>query len=343
MSHPTTPAICDSDKLLRTLYRLNHHQLYALHDLESAAARPSVAGFPGVISGVCAAVNTGFTAPDRQSAVVVGGGCLGYSGADPGQLRVDYLTDTMIALAFAAWAQLDCLIYLPIGEEMITARPEAHEGWQAFGDTIEALARRLAATVASAETVTILRTDAADIRHRLDKAVASHTGDLDATAIGDLYSLRPSGKQVTPSESRLDQYRATIATYLPDVVADLLGRSEVRHIVVAENMHQVKAVAAARALADAAGLGRVDHLAHVPAPSIGGTTRMAVARPDSAVIVTDTTSSNIAKMRRSNALVRGYWQATWDLHRAVSSLKLTPALVDMIGIYRQLAILEDRP
>lgn len=255
MKQATAPtAVCDSDKLLRTFYRLNNHQLYALHDLVPAGTSPSVARFTGVASGLCSAVNTEFSAPDPERSVVVGGGCLGYSGADINQLRIDYLTDTMIALAFAVWAELDCVIYLPIGEEMITARESSRAAWRAFGETIEMLVGRLAGTMASPRRVIVLRTDAAPIRGRLNKAITRHTGSLDAADIGDLYSIRPSGKQVTPSTGRLNQYQATIATYLPDVVAGLLGRPEVQHIVVAENMHQVKAVAAALSLGARRGL-----------------------------------------------------------------------------------------
>lgn len=70
---------------------------------------------------------------------------------------------------------------------------------------------------------------------------------------------------------------------------------------------------------------------------------MAVAQPESALIVTDATSTNLSKLRRANSMVRGYWQAVWHLHRATSSQELTPALADMIGLYRQITTEEERP
>jgi hypothetical protein len=142
-----------------------------------------------------------------------------------------------------------------------------------------------------------------------------------------------------PSRARLDQYRSTIATYLPVVVRDLTGSRTLRQVVVAENLHQVKAVNAARDLLTRLGLPHgIDHLAHIPPPSLSGTNRMARAADASALIVTDRAEANAAKIARMRPDVAAHWNAIWDLHRAVARTSHDGGLYAMTALYRKLTL-----
>lgn len=324
----------DGAKILRTLYRVDDERLLAMHGLMPAKTS-ALADIASVQSGLAVAVNTAARRPRPGATVVLGGGCLGYTNTRLNDLRLDYLTDTMIALAVASMAGADCLIYLPIGEEQLTA-PRQREQWSAFGDLVEAIVERLSATVAAPRSVTIARTDAAAVRSAIDRALIRHSDQLAASDLNTLYSLRPSGKPASPSPARLQQYRSTIMTYLPEVVSQLVGR-HVDHILVAENLHQIKAVAVARALACGDG-GHVDHLAHVPAPSLGGTVRMAVAKPESALMVTGSPTANAIMLRRASPMSLAYWQTVWDLHRQASPQPPAADLHTMLTVYRSLVL-----
>lgn len=327
----TTITRCDSARILRSVYRIDEQRLFALHGL-AAPTHVGLGSSPAVQSGLAVAVNADFDPPRPGASVIVGGGCVGYSNASLAQLRLDYLTDTVMALAVASLAATDCLIYLPIREEQITA-PAAHEGWRAFGDILHAISSRLAATIAAPRSLTIARTDDPSVRSVVARVIARRGIDMRSDDLNTLYSLRPSGKQVTPSEARLQQYRSTIMTYLPEVVGELIGRP-VDHVVAAENLHQVKAVSLARSIAEGLRSGRVDHLAHTPAPSLGGTTRMSVAKPDSAIAIMDPPTASALALRRANRTVRSYWQTVWDLHRTVlASPSPPPDLHTMLTFY----------
>lgn len=328
----------DGAKILRTLYRVDDKRLLALHDLVPAEAS-ELADIASVRSGLAIAVNHSAGRARPGETIVVGGGCLGYTNARLVDLRLDYLTDTMIALAVASMTGVHCLLYLPIGEEQITA-PRLREEWSAFGDRIETIVERLAATLAAPPSVTIARTDAPAVRSAIDRSLARHHDQLAAANLGALYSLRPAGKPTIPGPARLDQYRSTIMTYLPQVVSELVGR-HVDHILVTENLHQVKAIAAARSLATDDG-DHVDHLAHIPAPSLGGTTRMAVAKPESALIVIGSPATNAAMLRRADPTSRAYWQAVWDLHRQACLQPPAADLHTMLITYRSLVLGEHR-
>ncbi|WP_020525218.1 hypothetical protein [Catelliglobosispora koreensis] len=325
----------DSAKLIRTLYRFDFRRLATLTGLTPAASVTDLQQYPGAVNGLTPLANNGFHRVAEPGSIVVGGGCLGYSNADLAQLRVDYLTDTMLALAFAAWARLPCLIYLPIGEEMITAEPGQHASWSQFGDRIELVVRGLAAQFDTGQHIHILRTDTSHVRALLDERGSQLAEALPASAIGSLYALRPSGKAVSPSEARLTQYRSTIATYLPDVIRQLLGQQTIRRVIAAENLHQVKAIAQARQLAGASG-DSIDHLAHVPAPSLGGTTRMATAAADNVILACADPATSAAAVHRANQTVQTYWHAVWSTHRSLTTADHSPTLTNFFASYRSL-------
>ncbi len=335
------------DATLRGVYRCGAARILSHHHLAAPSAIPALSGYPGVRTGLCCAVTPGFVAPRPSStSVVVGGGCLGYSRTRPERIRVDYLVDTVLALTLAAWTDCRCVIYLPVGEELLVADAGSHDDWRRLGDVVQVFVDLLAGRLVLRHPVEIIRTDAPEVSSFLEDRLDRRRRELDAWDLTDLYSVRPStaGRDNPPGPSRLGQYRRTIITYLPETIRELIGDRTIAHVVVAENLHQVRAVATARRItASTAPSARIDYLAHLPPPSITATNRMARADDRSAIHLLDPPDDTAAKIDRMVPVVRRFWEAVAAVHAAFSDAA-SHAPLDLIGDGRRmLAAAADRP
>ncbi|MGY4969580.1 hypothetical protein ACWGCC_10160 [Streptomyces nigrescens] len=301
------------DRLLRDIYRRPSSWLLDELRLVPASERQDLIGYGPAAAGVAFATNSHFTPPSGGS-VVVGGACLTNCTAQLERLRAEFVADTLQPLLLAAWARVPCVLFLPIGEEIIVSDPSiSPSAWQDFGQCLEGFVNRIAAAIPDGRPPVLVRTDKKPVFTTLDSAADAITGLTPAEDLEELYTIRPSkSSRKPPSPARLRQYRRSIVTYLPTVVSDLLGGTSVEHVVVAENLHQAKAISTARAVMAATGArGHIDHLAHVPSPSVSGTGRMARAEDHSTVFCLEGAEAKAEKVRRMPVSVRQFWESVW--------------------------------
>ncbi|WP_431781232.1 hypothetical protein [Streptomyces chumphonensis] len=301
-----------AERVLRGMYRRSGAWLLDRLGLVPAGGRPELAGHVPVEIGTAFAVGPDFERPVAGRSVVVGGACLTHCDARPERVRAEFVADTVQPLLLAAWAGVPCVLFLPVGEEMIVSDPSiGRQDWRRFGDGMEAFVRALAAAVPGGRPPVVVRTDAAETSAVLDRAVERSGDALAGLDLEDLYTVRPArAARRPPGPARLRQYHRSIVTYLPEVVSELAPGLDVRHVVVAENLHQAKAVRAAEAVAEAVGApGRIDHLAHVPSPSVTGTGRMARAEDHSTLFCLDAPVVRAEKLARMPSSVRRFWAA----------------------------------
>ncbi|WP_049714215.1 hypothetical protein [Streptomyces caatingaensis] len=302
-----------ADRLLRAMYRRSGAWLLDQLGLVSAQSR-GLSGYGPVNDGIAFAVNPQFEPLIGNQSVVVGGACLTNCDARLERLRTEFVVDTVQPLLLAAWARVPCMLFLPIGEEIIISNSSITvDAWRRFGDQVEAFVNSIAASIPGGHPPILIRTDSDTVSATLDTAVEAVSNLITATELADLYAIRPSSSgQTPPSAARLRQYRRSIVTYMPSVVAELLGCRDVQRVVVAENLHQAKAVRTARSVSAAIGShSRIDHLAHVPAPSVTGSSRMARAEDRSVLFCLDTEGVRAEKLQRITPTVRRYWESAW--------------------------------
>ncbi len=332
------------DAVLRGIYKRGAARILSHHDLVAPSAVPALSGYSGARTGLCCAANPGFAGPQPSStSVVVGGGCLGYSRARTDCVRIDYLVDTLLTLTLAAWTGYRCVIYLPVGEELLVANADRHGNWLRFGDVMEAFVGLLASRVALPHPVEIIRTDAPEVSALLDDCLDRRHRELDGWDLTDLYTVRPSTTDQgdPPGPRRLHQYRRTIITYLPETIRQLLGDRTIAHVVVAENLHQVRAVAMARRITvNTTPADQIDYLAHLPTPSITATNRMARAEDRSAIHLLDPPDHTAAKIGRMAPVVRRFWEAVADVGSEFSDTASYGPL-DVIGDGRRMLLAAD--
>ncbi|EST27149.1 hypothetical protein [Streptomyces roseochromogenus] len=292
------------------MYRRSSSWLLNELRLVPALEHQDLIGYGPAAAGIAFASNAHFTPPSGGS-VVVGGACLTNCAAQVDRLRVEFVADTLQPLLLAAWAGVPCVLFLPIGEEILVSDPAVSpSAWQDFGQRLEGFVNRIAAAIPGGRPPVLVRTDRKPVSSALDSAADAITAVTPGGDIEDLYTIRASKpSRKPPSAARLRQYRRSIVTYLPAVVSDLVGFS-VEHVVVAENLHQAKAISTARTVMEATGAReRLDHLAHVPSPSVSGTGRMARAEERSTVFCLDSAESRAEKVRRMSASVRWFWES----------------------------------
>lgn len=262
-----------------------------------------------------------------ESAVVVGGGCIGYSNGRLAQVRADYIADLIAPLAVAALTGRIAVIYLPVGEELVTA-PSHRNRWTRFADELE---RCLAEICATAPDVTarIVRTDKPDISALLDAAAARLAPGVSEDELAALYELQAAAEpRRRPGTARLSQYRRTLATYQPGVIAQILGVAPPRSVLVAENLHQARAVNLAARLS---GGTAVAHIAHLPAPALTGAERMCVVDPGEAAFAAG--FEDIASV--GSPLSRTYWAAIAETYADVVHADLREAWKVLAEICRR--------
>ncbi|MER6558529.1 hypothetical protein ABT300_12405 [Streptomyces sp. NPDC001027] len=272
------------------------------------------------------AVSPQFEPPVSGQSVVVGGACLTNCDARLERLRAEFVVDTLQPLLLAAWAGVPCVLYLPVGEEAIVSDPSISlDAWRHFGQRLEGFVNSIAASIPNGRPPILIRTDMDTSSAALDTAVEAISGLVRPQDLDDLYTIRPSRSgQKPPGAARLRQYQRSIVTYIPSVVAELVGGLDVRHVVVAENLHQAKAISAARTALTATGSqDRVDHLAHLPSPSITGTGRMARSEDRSTLFCLDAAEVRAEKLLRMPPVVRQFWENSWP-----RSLRLARTAVD---------------
>ncbi|MFJ8015055.1 hypothetical protein [Streptomyces sp. NPDC096339] len=303
-----------ADRVLRGVYRRSGAWLLDELGLISATETQDLVEYGPVKAGMAFAVNPQFKAPVSGRSVVVGGACLTNTDAQLDRLRAEFVADTVQPLLLAAWAQVPCVLFLPIGEEIIVSDPSIGiDAWRRFGDGLEAFVNSIAACIPDGRPPILIRTDSDAVSATLDTAVDAISGLVAVKDLDDLYTIRPSQSgQNPPGAARLRQYQRSIVTYLPSVLSELVGGLEVQHVVVAENLHQAKAIRAARTVSTATGAqGRIDHLAHVPSPSITGTGRMARAEDRSTLFCLDPEKVRTEKLHRMPPVVRQFWESSW--------------------------------
>jgi len=314
MTSPTGTQRSAADRVLRGMYRRSSAWLLEHLGLSPAPDRRELAGYGPVKTGVAFAVNRGFRVPASGSSVVVGGACLTNCNAQLTRLRTEFVADTLPPLLLAAWADVPCVLFLPVGEEIIVSDPSiGRYEWQRFGDQLEVFVNSIADALPGARRPILVRTDSAAVSGMLDAAAVEIAGLVSAEELETLYTIRPSRSgQKTPGPERLRQYRRSLVTYLPSTVSALIGDPALRHVVVAENLHQAKAIRAARSVSAATSAGRrIDHLAHVPSPSITGTGRMARADDRSALFCIEDPAARAEKLHRMAPTVRRFWESAW--------------------------------
>jgi hypothetical protein len=314
MTSPTGTQRSAADRVLRGMYRRSSSWLLEHLGLSPAPAQQELAGYGPVETGVAFAVNRDFQVPASGSSVVVGGACLTNCDAQLARLRTEFVADTVPPLLLAAWADVPCVLFLPVGEEIIVSDPSISiEEWRRFGDQLEVFVNSIADFLPGGRRPILVRTDSAAVSGMLDAAASEIAGLVSADELETLYTIRPSRSgQKAPGPERLRQYRRSLVTYLPSTVSALMGEPAVRHVVVAENLHQAKAIRAARSVSAAISAGpRIDHLAHVPLPSITGTGRMARADDRSALFCMEDPASSAEKLRRMAPTVRRFWESAW--------------------------------
>ncbi|HWH00259.1 MAG TPA: hypothetical protein VNV66_13260 [Pilimelia sp.] len=333
-----------ADAILRGIYKRGAARILSHHHLAALSAVPALSGYPGAQTGLCCAATPGFVAPrPSPTSVVIGGGCLGYSQARTDRVRVDYLVDTVLTVTLAAWTGCRCVIYLPVGEELLVTDTASHDDWRRLGDVVQAFVDLIAGRVAPRHPVEIIRTDSPEVSSLLDDCLDRRRRELDGRDLTDLYTVRPSvaDRDNAPGPQRLHQYRRTIITYLPETIRRLLNDRTIAHVVVAENLHQVRAVAMARQItASTAPADRIDYLAHLPTPSITATNRMARADERSAIHLLDPPDHTAVKIDRMVPVVRRFWEAFATVRTAFSDAASHGAY-DVIGDGRRMLLAAD--
>ncbi|WP_412544560.1 hypothetical protein R8Z50_22415 [Longispora sp. K20-0274] len=317
-----------ADRLLRSIYRRPASWLFEQYGLRPPSAS-QVAAFAARELGTVCAVDTGF-ADDLDAVVVVGGGCLGSCAARPADLGLDCVADILAPLTFASVTGSACLIYLPIGEELLTAGDIRAEQWRRFGGVVNRFVRGLAGQLPAPTNLTVCQTDNAAESRKLEETVRARRGQLDACDLGNLYELRPSRNPSPPSPGRLAQYRRTIVSYLPEVAASLADGCSGR-VVVVENIHQVRAVNTARHLLDGnTDGGRIDHIVTLPSPTLSGTGRLSRAQGPDALRVLDDPELTARRILAAPDVVLAYWEA------ALKPLATGRSLVEVLAAIRDL-------
>ncbi|TQF01967.1 hypothetical protein E6W39_06375 [Kitasatospora acidiphila] len=280
--------------------------------MESASTVSALADYRPVAAGMAFATNQEFQGPQSGGSLVIGGACLSGCAARLDRLRLEFVADTVHPLLLAACAGTPCVLYLPIAEEAIVSGPSIGlPAWQSFGDRLEVFVNALADAIPDGQRPILIRTDAPEVSTHLETAADQVSVLLDQREMEELYTIVPARAQ-RPGTARLRQYRRSIVSYLPSVVAALTGYADVQHVVVAENFHQVRAIDAARRLLPAlAPSARLDHLAHLPSPSVSGTSRMARASERSVIFCGEAPEAQAEKVRRMPAAVRCFWERVW--------------------------------
>ncbi|GGP40362.1 hypothetical protein [Streptomyces abikoensis] len=309
-----------ADRVLRGMYRRSGAWLLDRLGLVSTATNRGLSGYGPANAGMAFAVNPQFEPLLGGPSVVVGGACLTNCDAQLERVRAEFIADTLQPLLLAAWARVPCVLFLPVGEEIIVNSSISLDRWRRFGDQLEAFVNNIAASIQDGSPPILIRTDGDAVSATLDTAVNKISGLIAPKDLEELYTIRPSPSgQTSPSTARLRQYQRSIVTYVPSVVAELVDGLDVRRVVVAENLHQAKAINAARAVSAATGSqDQIDHVAHVPSPSVTGTGRMARAEDRSTLFCLDSAEVRAEKLQRMPPVVRQFWESSWHhaLHPA---------------------------
>jgi hypothetical protein len=308
--------------ILKGIYKRSQNWLLRRHHLVRAASEPYLRSFEHVEAGIACALNAGFSSACVPGALVVGGACLGYADAEVNKLGLEVAADLVAPLAFAKWCNSSCLVYLTVIEEArMSVGTISIDRWKNLADAVERFIFALAKTM-GVERICVMRTDVPAVDRILDASVEKRMADLRSEAVNDLYAIDSSGRTVRRPLVRLDQYRRYVISYCPSVLQASM-HMPIDRIVVAENIHQVRAINKARELSIVLGMStedcsnRIDHIAYLSPPSITGSRRMARAGERSAIFLSesaDVTRSKVAKMADRP---RYYWRHIWPRPLAV--------------------------
>jgi hypothetical protein len=312
-----------AEAILKHIYKRSLSWIVRKHDLELIEDQTLLGDLRDSSGGLIFAVNRELGNIRGENAVVVGAGCLGYSHGDYQQLGLEFTVDVLIPLYLAALLDVQCILYINIAEEILVASEEGgtESEWSHLGDImvrfVELLAKRI-----GVRNLYTFRTDTDVVDHAIVDGVDIFRDLMPLSELHSLYAIDSSGKSSTPTLNRLQQYRRTIVSYLPRVLRAGLGLN-IHHLIVAENLHQVRAVNLARSLLSQVCIDghhisgadnvrdSIDHIVFVPPPSITGTNRMARARVQSRFYVLDDPSTIAQKMLLMSPTTAYYWDHIW--------------------------------
>ncbi len=323
-----------SERLIRSMLHERAQVMFRRLGLVAAQEIPDLAGFAGVAEDICAAASDNFVLGPAAVTIVVASPLIGYSRARIEWLHHDFITDIILAVAFARWAGHPCVIYLRTGEAMIGAsRPYTHR-WRQFGDQAEHFIRLLVDEIAPPRPeVTVIRTDRPEVYAHLIDATDRHHTSLGRR--GDrLTRIRPPGGPRTGADT-IGLNDLAVVEYLPQVLGALLDRASTPSVIAADCLRHAPAVVRARDITRHSD-HHVTHLAHVPAPSLAGDRRMSTASSEHTLRLGDDPATNHRKVQRMTPLAHTYWTGLWHLHATIVTDRPGPDIDNMVAHYARL-------
>jgi transposase-like protein len=323
------------DQLIRQLLRAHPSTLFATHGLVPARHTPALAGSPNLTADVSIAASDLFVALDHDYSTVVARIPIHHMYGAIHRLRFDAITDVIAAVAYAAWADADCVLYLPLAAELNRPRTRVPaRRWHGFTNSVLHLIDRVVSELAvPPRSLILLRTDTPHVAERIGVAVDEHSHRLAA-----LRNLERVGRRTGPGRLSIDL--SLVVGYLPEVIDDVAGRHGKSHVVVVESLRTARAVAVARFIAADAG-HRVDYLAHLPAPSLDGRQVMSAAPAEHALKLHDAADTNRGKLAAASGPARTHWERMWQMHAALLAGGADAGLPAMADHYRQLTARPD--
>ncbi|WP_125211446.1 hypothetical protein [Streptomyces griseofuscus] len=225
----------------------------------------------------------------RAATCVLASPCIDHSSGRISALTASVAGDLLIGLRVAEALGLPMVSFLGSGEEthLVPSGEERCADWQRVAEYVAGLGTRWARGRVDA---TFVRTGEPVAWATIKAQTAADHDRVPQAGLDGLHRLvddnpYPRGTRFT---YLYDYYRSNISHYRRPVIEALAG-VDTAHVLVVENVQQIKCVAWARALNDADGI-RTSHLVTCPAPDATNSVRVSRAEPRHRIMLADVLS-----------------------------------------------------
>ncbi|MGW7573846.1 hypothetical protein [Streptomyces sp. NPDC054765] len=222
----------------------------------------------------------------RAATCVLASPCIDHSSGRVSALTASVAGDLLIGLHVAEALGLPMVSFLGSGEEthLVPGGEDRCADWRRVAEHVAGLGARWARGQVDA---TFVRTGEPVAWATLGEQTAA---DHDRVAQGGLDGLHRLADDIPyPRGTRFtylyDYYRSNISHYRRPVI-EALADVDTAHVLVVENVQQIKCVALARALNDADGI-RTSHLVTCPVPDVTNSVRVSRAEPRHRIMLAD--------------------------------------------------------
>lgn len=246
---------------------------------------------------------------------VIASACVDHCEADPKRLAATVLADLVHGATIARHLEVPLLSLVGTGQEirLVPGGDVLASSWH----VVAGLVTETFGDLRLPEGSRLVMTDDEAVWQLLTTTAEGDRGNVSDTSLDGLYHLGDDSAfpRGTPFGYFYDYYRYNIACYRRPVIEALLDRPS-RGVLVVENVQQVKAVTAARRLADG---WPVEHLVTLPAPSKSGTERATRASGGDRITLDELLDQTDDLLTQAHPDSRAYWRAVLTHHTQLTS------------------------